>query len=126
MAFPATFNFNYYKGDIFEFSIRPKYSDGSVFDLTGYDLLNGARFIMSTSRGPAGYTSRVQGVAKISDDRTTILCTITPQAGITLNTAYSYVYDVDISKTVLGKDYVYTLLTGSISITDQVSGAPAE
>lgn len=126
MAFPATFNFNYYKGDIFEFSIRPKYSDGSAFDLTGYDLVNGATFVMSTSRGPAGYSNKVQGIAAISDDRTSILCTITPEAGLTLNTAYSYVYDVEISKTVSGKSYVYTLLTGSVSITDQVSGAPAE
>ena len=36
MAFPGTYNFSYYKGDTSEFVIRPKNSDGSSFDLTGY------------------------------------------------------------------------------------------
>jgi hypothetical protein len=37
MAFPATYNFSYYRGDTNQFVIRPKNSDGSAFDLDGYD-----------------------------------------------------------------------------------------
>ena len=36
MAFPATYDFNYYKGDTFEFRIYPKKNDGTVFDLSTF------------------------------------------------------------------------------------------
>ena len=36
MAFPATYDFDYYKGDTFEFRIYPKKNDGTVFDLSQF------------------------------------------------------------------------------------------
>ena len=33
MAFPGTYNFNYYRGDTNEFVISPKNSDGTTFQL---------------------------------------------------------------------------------------------
>jgi hypothetical protein len=38
MAFPATYDFNYYKGDTFEFRIYPKKNDGTVFQLGAYKI----------------------------------------------------------------------------------------
>jgi hypothetical protein len=37
MAFPGTYNFNYYRGDTAQFVVRPKTSNGASFDLTDYD-----------------------------------------------------------------------------------------
>jgi len=34
-----------------------------------------------------------------------------------------YIYDVEITRTSSPHNYVYTLLTGTVSVTDQVSGA---
>ena len=47
MAFPAIYNFTYYKGDTNQFVISPKNSDGSAFDLDGYV----ADYTIATSRG---------------------------------------------------------------------------
>jgi ABC-type nitrate/sulfonate/bicarbonate transport system substrate-binding protein len=42
-----------------------------------------------------------------------------------MNAGTTYVYDVEISKVVSGAPVVHTLLTGSIDVTDQVTGATA-
>ena len=47
MAFPGTYNFNYYRGDTFQFIVRPKDANGDQFDLDGYT----AGFTIASSRG---------------------------------------------------------------------------
>jgi hypothetical protein len=123
MAFPGTYNISYYKGDTLEFRIYPKDSSGAAFDLSGFST---AKFTIATARG-AGAT-QIIATASISSDSinnlTYVTCAITPAQGATLDPAIQYVYDVEISRTVPGSyPYVYTLVTGTITLTDQVSGA---
>ena len=128
MAYPGTYNFNYYKGDTFEFKIYPKTSTGSAFDLTSYATQNGgsgAAFTMSTQRGAAGVSSQVSGVATINLSDNSITCTIRPTDGLLLNANNNYVYDVEISKGSGNSRIVYTLLTGIIEVEDHVTGATA-
>ena len=118
MAFPATYNFSYYKGDTLEFVIRPKNSDGSAFDLTGYS----ADFTIATARGTSTTSNPItqytaQAVVDTSNDLVT--CTILPGVGVQL-AAGTYVYDVPIDS---GASLVYTLLTGTITVTDHIAGA---
>jgi hypothetical protein len=114
MAFPATYNFSYYKADTNEFVIRPKNSDGSSFDLTGFT----AEFYIATSRGD-NPTFSVQAQAIVDSTNDIVTCTILPSIGSTLD-AGTYVYDVEISS---GPTVVYTLITGTITVTEQVTGA---
>jgi hypothetical protein len=113
MAFPGTYNFNYYRGDRYEFVIRPKTANGDAFDLTGYS----ADFFVANQRGENKTQYEMQAVVDGSAD--TVTCTILPGAGEEL-TAGTYVYDVQIDS---GATLVYTLLTGSITVTDDISGA---
>lgn len=114
MAFPGTYNFSYYKGDTNEFIIRPKASNGGNFDLTGYT----AEFFIATSRGD-NPTYSVEAQAVVDTVADTVTCTILPGVGGTLD-AGTYVYDVQIQN---GVSLVYTLLTGTITVTEQVTGA---
>ena len=114
MAFPGTYNFSYYKGDTSEFVIRPKNSDGSSFDLTGYT----ADFFIASSRGNTP-SFRVEAQAVVSAVNDTVTCTILPGVGGTLN-AGVYVYDVEITS---GPSTIFTLVTGNITVTEQVTGA---
>jgi hypothetical protein len=124
MAFPGTYNISYYKGDTLEFRIYPKDASGAVFPLDGYDLVNGVKFTISTARGTAGAADQVEAFAEISIDRTYISCAILPSSGNLLDATSQYVYDIEISKVGANSyDYTYTLLTGTISVTDQVTGA---
>lgn len=132
MAFPGTYNFNYYRGDTFEFRIYPKDSSGAAFDLSGYDAVSGSTFTIATARGAAGApsTNRVVCDSIIDAAAGFVECTIAPEDGIDLDPNITYQYDVEISK-VVGtspnqKTYTYTLLTGSINITDHISGATTE
>ena len=129
MAFPSTYNFNYYKGDTFEFKIYPKNSNGSAFDLSTYASTANppgeTKFTIATARGSAGVAGKISCSAVISLSDNSITCMISPQNGSLLNANASYVYDVEISKSSGGSATVYTLLTGSISVTDQISGATA-
>lgn len=121
MAFPSTFNINYYEGDTYEFKIYPKTSVGGVFTLTpapGQPQFWNSTFTIATARG-AGAT-QFQCNAVIGSD-STISCEITPAQGRTLVAGTSYVYDVQINNTSTGK--VFTLLTGTVSVTADVSGA---
>lgn len=122
MAFPGTFNINYYKGDTYEFSIYPKNSSGATFDLTSYSS-DSATFTIAESRGSAGSGTQLTGYAVLSDDKTYIRCAIRPTDGEALNAAKTYVYDVQISDNANPYPYIYTLLTGTISITEQVTPA---
>lgn len=128
MAFPGTYNFSYYKGDTYEFKLYPKNSDGTAFNLSSFaDTENedNARFFVSTERGLAGVENQVECSAQIVSElgETYILCTITPGQGASMNAGTNYVYDVEIRKTVENTPYILTLVTGTITVTDQVTGA---
>lgn len=113
MAFPSTYNFTYYRGDTFQFIARPKNSnDNSAFSLSGFSGL----FTIANQRGAVA----TQYEADVTINTTTNIatCTITPSVGRTL-AAGTYVYDVQIDNGI----QVYTLLTGTITVIDDVTGA---
>jgi len=113
IAFPANFNFSYYQGDKYEFSIRPKISNGEPFDLAGYSGL----FTVATERGnPAAIIGSSQ-TASVDAGAGTVTVVIEPSFGQTL-TGSSYVYDVEISSS--GSN-VFTLVTGNIGITRDIT-----
>lgn len=119
MSFPGTYNFSYYKGDTLEFRVYPKDSSGSAFDLTGYDNLTSPIFTIATSRGAESTTSAYAEIVG-SGTSAYILCTIRPEDGDELNAGTQYVYDVEINKTGDNYDFIYTILTGNITVTEQV------
>jgi hypothetical protein len=155
MAFPATYDFNYYKGDTFEFRIYPKKNDGTVFDLSPYrnqptnfanqpdDVTDteapydGAQFTIAEVRGATKIVNNlpvavvpIECFARVSDDNTFVQCAIRPPEGEQLIAGTEYVYDVEVRKEAgtpgLGQyALVQTLLTGKITVTDQVTGATA-
>lgn len=120
MAFPGTYNISYYKGDTFEFLLNPKDTSGNPFNLTGYGT---PRFTISNYAGTEIIGTpkvTVEGFATIKDN-TYIQCAITPGNSLDMVAGQTYVYDVEISKTGSDYDYIYTLLTGKISVAEQVS-----
>jgi hypothetical protein len=123
MAFPAVFNISYYRGDTYEFRIYPKDASGNQFPLVGYNPISGVKFTMSTERGEDGISDQLQGYARISTDGTYIDCAILPLNGIAMDFSLNYVYDVQVFKAGTPYDLVTTLLTGTISVTEQITGA---
>ena len=123
MAFPAVFNISYYRGDTYEFRIYPKDASGNQFPLIGYDPVSGVKFTMSTERGADGISDQIEGYSKISSDGTYIDCAILPLNGIAMDFSLNYVYDVQVFKSGSPYDVVTTLLTGTISVTEQITGA---
>jgi hypothetical protein len=120
MAFPGTFNISYYKGDTYEFRVYPKISDGTLFDLTNYFVA----FTMANKRGIGPDVTQIVGFAEKQVDGS-VLCTITPTAGQQISNGW--VYDIEVYDTQdPGDDYplIYTLLTGTISVTEQVTITP--
>ena len=113
MAFPGTYNFSYYRGDTNQFVIRPKNANGTSFDLTGY----AAEFIIANRRGSTGTQYEAQAVVDTTNDLVT--CTILPGVGRSL-AAGTFVYDVQITT---GAANIITILTGSITVTDDITGA---
>lgn len=129
MAFPATYNINYYMGDTHEFRIYPKDASGQPFPLSDYPTV---KFTIAERRGvplPDDATP-VEAYAAFSNDRTNILCAINNSHAADLDSTKQYVYDVQISKTGVPYDSVLTLLTGNVTITEQVTisttSAPTE
>jgi hypothetical protein len=120
MAFPGTYNFSYYKGDTYEFRVYPKDASGAVFDLESFETF---AFTISDRRGPDGLENQIEAFAQVSEDASFILCTIRPVDGNSLTAGTPYVYDVEISKSSSPYPLTYTLLTGDISVRDQVTGA---
>jgi hypothetical protein len=120
MAFPGELNINYYKGDTYEFKVYPQKTDGSIFYLTDY--IN-AKFTIAESRGPSSSSNpHIIGSALISSDKTHITCAITPENGAEMISSQTYVYDIQVYDPRSGTyDMVLTLLTGSISVTDDVT-----
>ena len=103
MAFPGTYNFNYYAGDTIEFFVYPKNSTGGVFDdLSSYTPL----FVVATARGSA--SASVIDSFDITSASATIIdgdhvsCTILPEGGRQLVNP-SYLYDVQIENNTNGK-----------------------
>jgi hypothetical protein len=147
MAFPAIYDFNYYKGDTFEFRIYPKKNDGTVYDLSGFydsnvlystntiDAVSGvapyeqARFSIAEARGSAE-ADIIKCFARVDvGTNTFVQCAIRPPEGIQLTAGTEYVYDVEVRVPAGGPDNpfyekVITLMTGKITVTDQVTLDP--
>jgi hypothetical protein len=124
MAFPGTYNFNYYAGDTFEFFVYPKNSAGGVFDdLSQYEPL----FVVTTSRGASASVIDSLDVTEASASVQSgdhVSCTIKPVGGRKL-TSPSYFYDLQIENTSASSSSfgkVFTLLTGTITVTQDVGG----
>lgn len=118
MAFPGTYNFNYYRGDRNEFVLRPKNANGTAFDLSNYGSVGS--FTIAEKRGPD--RTFVKNAEAVIDSTTDIItCTITPLIGRDLE-AGTYVYDIEITKTG-DPQTKFTLLTGTITVTDDITGA---
>ena len=124
MAFPGTYNFNYYAGDTFEFFVYPKNSSGLAFDdLADYT----PNFVIATSRGSASAAvlssdDALELLATV-EDGDHVSCTILPDGGRQLSSA-TYLYDLEIENTdpespSFGK--IFTLLTGTITVTQDVA-----
>jgi hypothetical protein len=126
MSFPGTYNISYYYGDTLEFRVYPKNSSGDIFDLTTF---TSAKFTIAPNR-ESPVQDQISCFASISADRTNIFCAIRPEDSENLSAATSYVYDVEISKESEPYDIIYTLLTGTVSITNDVTrpetAGPAE
>jgi hypothetical protein len=122
MAFPGTYNIDYYKGDTFEFRVYPKDSTGNQFLINQY---NEFRFTISNVRGetpPAGVTKQtIEGFAEISNDNTYILCAITPENGAQMVAGTTYYYDVEIGRISSPYDFIYTLLQGTVNVAEQIT-----
>lgn len=114
MAFPGELNITYYKGDTYEFDITPKKNDNTAFDLSGYSV---KLLIGETKNTP----SPIEGWSEINTGSNSIKCAITPGNGALMTAGETYFYDVEIKKNSSPYNLVYTILTGTISVTDQVS-----
>jgi hypothetical protein len=115
MSFPANFNIRYYKGDLYQFVIRPKTSAGDPFPIS--DSTHTANFYISTSRGGASENT-IEGSATIVAGN--ISATIFPSVGNQLSANTQYFYDVSVVKNS-DPNELYTLLTGTISITADIT-----
>lgn len=113
MAFPGNYNFSYYRGDTAEFVIRPKTANGSAFDLSDFSAV----FTIATARG-SGVT-QYEAQAVVNSETNIITCTILPNLGRSL-AAGSYVYDVQITS---GPSVINTVLTGTMTVTNDITGA---
>lgn len=116
MAFPATRNFDYYRGDTYEFDVVLKNSDGTDFDLSIFETL---AFTIGTQRGSGG-TKTTALATKILPS--SVRCTITSSVGRGL-AAGQYVYDVQITDTGTTPSTINTVLTGIMNVVDDITGA---
>lgn len=121
MAYPATYNFSYYRGDTFEFNITPKDAAGNAFVLTSYS----SKFTVADEVGAGGV--KVLCYSTTDSINNVIRCAIRV---VDSENAYfpvgnQAVYDVQIYKDATPYDFVYTLLKGTITITEDVSGSVA-
>lgn len=117
MAFPATFNIAYYRGDTYEFYVRPKDQDGNAIDLTGYT----PTFTIASDRGSSPAFSVVCD-SELTEGDTVIKCTIASDDGATLTAGTVYVYDVEVADGS-SPSVVQTYLTGTVSVTSDVSNS---
>jgi hypothetical protein len=126
MAFPGTYDFDYYRGDTFVFTITPKTSTGATFALDSYATAPATViFTISPARGSStGAINSTTNTGSLSAEVNTttdiITCTIKPDARTVLVGGSTYYYDVEIYN---GAALRYTLLTGEITVTNDVTGA---
>jgi hypothetical protein len=118
MSFPATFNIRYYKGDIYQFVVRPKTSAGEPFPIS--NTTHTPFFYISTSRGGPSQNTLIGGA---SIDGGNITATIFPSLGSSLNANTQYFYDVSVVKNS-DPDEIFTLLTGTLSVTADITEPP--
>lgn len=114
MAFPGTYNFSYYRGDTFDFIVRPKDASGNSFSLDGYRGI----ITISDIRGPTATVS-FEVDLEVNTVDNFVTCSISSGIGRNLDPSTSWVYDIEITNDI----NVYTLLNGNISVTDDISGA---
>jgi hypothetical protein len=115
MAFPSVYNFPYYRGDTYDFILRPKNNNAEPFDLEEFDKI---LFTIATAPGETGLlVGKAEAVINASANY--INCRIPSEFG-TLMSGASYVYDIEITDT--SSSTTYTLLTGRITVTQDVSG----
>ena len=115
MSFPATYNIRYYKGDLYQFVIRPKTSAGDIYPIDSSTYY--AYFRISTERnGSAGNT--ISANTSITDNAVT--CELRPSIGNSLTPGTTYYYDVSIEDQT-DSNIVYTLLTGTITVTGDIT-----
>lgn len=114
MAFPGELNIRYYRGDTYEFNVYPKKNDGTVFSLAGYSV----KFTIAETRESE---DTIEAYAVISDDETHIECAIRKGDSTTLVPGTTYVYDIEITKSSTPYTKYYTVLTGNITVTGQVT-----
>lgn len=115
MANPAVYDIKYYSGDTYTLLIYPKTASGSAFDLSAY---TGVTFDIADQRGTGSGREKYRLTPEISTTNNTILVTLTPTAGALLDASKTYYYDVTITGPA-----TYTLLTGTITISQAVVGA---
>ena len=134
MAFTGTYNFDYYRGDTFKFVVSPKNSNGTAMNLSTYKGTGrDAIFTIADQRGdsptiklasdvkyPDPITGNFPLEAAINTTNNTITCTIKPVGGRYLEGGTTYYYDVEIYN---GADLRYTLLTGTITVENDITGA---
>lgn len=115
MAFPATYNINYFSGDLFQIGIIPKTAAGDLYGITSgtYDGF----FRISTVRNGAA-SATVNGIIEIGTNLVT--CSITPAVSANLIPGTTYYYDVTVQNKT-NSSQVFTLLTGSISISARIT-----
>lgn len=116
MAFPASYNFSYYQGDRYEFVLRPKQANGQPFDLNGYNGL----FTVATARGNLEAIVGNSQETSIDPSAGTVTIVIEPDFGTTL-TGNSYLYDVEISASASSSSNIFTLVTGRINVTRDIT-----
>jgi hypothetical protein len=115
MSFPANFNIRYYKGDLYKFVIRPKTSAGDPFPIQ--DSTHEAYFYASVNRGGNQEDTIILNASIVGGN---VEATIFPSDVSRFNQGNSYFYDVSVAK-ITDPDEVYTLLTGTISITPDIT-----
>lgn len=115
MSFPATYNIRYYKGDLYQFVIRPKTSSGDIYPID--DTTYYAYFRISTQRNGSS-TNTVSANTSISDN--VISCELRPSIGNSLTPGTTYYYDVSIEDKS-DSNIIYTLLTGTIIVTGDIT-----
>jgi hypothetical protein len=120
MAFPGTYNFNYYRGDTFQFIINPKDASGAPFSLTGFE----GEMTIASRRGFDNPTISTDDITVYfgtveKNDTGGLICTIPPVIGRDLVSGIAWQYDVEI----VSDTEVFTLLSGTITVTEDVTGA---
>lgn len=118
MSFPATYNIRYYEGDLYQFVIRPKDSAGDPFPISSVN--HDAYFYVSTARGGSA-SATTELTASIVDGN--VVATIQPSDNLGAS-GTSYIYDVSVKNKTNAQE-IYTLLTGTISITRHIVEPPS-